>query len=64
MIAKLKMGRMKMQMEKKYRVLILKKGDSVIAVARDIGISKEAKKIGGVIFTRDGTKEKVRLWHT
>ena len=37
------MGRKKMQMEEKSRALtLLEKGDSVIAVARDIGVSKEA----------------------
>ena len=62
MISKLKIGELKMQMAEKSRVLtFLKKGDSVIAAARDIGVSKEAKKIGGVISTRDGTEKKVRL---
>ena len=37
------MGRKKMQMEEKSQALtLLEKGDSVIAVARDIGVSREA----------------------
>ena len=37
------MGRKKLQMEEKARALILlEKGDSVIAVARDIGVSRAA----------------------
>ena len=37
------MGRNKLQMEEKYRVLtLLEEGESVIAVARDIGVSREA----------------------
>ena len=37
------MGRKKLQMEKKSRALtLLEKGESVIAVVRDIGVSKKA----------------------
>lgn len=36
------MGRKKLKMEEKYRALtLLEKGDSVISVARDLGVSRE-----------------------
>ena len=42
-MSEIKMGRKKLQMEEKFRVLtLLKKGESVIAAARDIGVSREA----------------------
>ena len=58
-----------MQMAEKVCVLtLLQEGNSVIAVARDIGVSREAffsiKKAGCVITTRDNTEEKVVLWRT
>ena len=65
---KTKMGRKKIQMEEKSRALtLLEKRDSLIAVARDIGVSRgnwSIKKVSGVIATRDGSEEEVRLWRT
>ena len=42
-MSEIKMGRKKLQMEEKSHALtLLKKGESVIAVARDIGVSRKA----------------------
>ena len=63
------MGRKKLQMEGKARALtLLEKEDSVIAVARDIGVSREAiyqlKRVTGFITNRDNTEKDVWLWRT
>ena len=54
-----------MQMAEKFCVLILlQKGDFVIAVARDIGVSREAFFQCCVVTTWDDTEKKVVLWRT
>ena len=62
------MGQKKMQMAEHSRVLtLLQKGNSVISVARDIGVSKETifliKKVGRGITTQDDIEKEVGLWH-
>ena len=65
-----KMGRKKLQMEEKSRALtLLEKGESVIAVARHIGVSREViyqlkKSAASLSPPWDGSKTKVRLWRT
>ena len=58
------MGRKKLQMEEKVCALTLQeKGDFVIAVDRDIGVSREAilsiEKGSSFITNRDGIEEEV-----
>ena len=58
-----------MQMAENSRALtLLQKEDSIIAVARDIRISKKGnlsiKKVGCVITTRNDIEEEVGLWLT
>ena len=64
-----KLGQKKMQMAEHPRVLTLSQKEiSVIAVARNIGVSREAifqlKGFGWVIAIRDDMEEEVGLWRT
>ena len=62
------MGQKKMQMAEKSRILtLLEKGDSVIAVARDIGVSREAIyqfKRSAALLPLGGYQKEVGLWRT